>query len=159
MVFKPGEAQNPGGKVRGVFSHEALQLIASGYLTNHSKEEILALYEDKKRFGKLTVAHTMVIERIVASLAKDGRLDFDCVMDRLIGKAVQKNEIVGAGYDRREAIASIFVQINTLHAGKADGRAIDNAGAKPQINSPNEARALSSLPKAKAIPLPRGNEA
>jgi hypothetical protein len=81
-----GTKGNPGGKVAGLFSAQALKQIASEYLENHSIAQIINLRNDKKKFGDLTVAHGLVITRMAAAIEMDGRLDFETLMDRVIGK-------------------------------------------------------------------------
>lgn len=136
--FQPGQLPNPGGKVAGVFSDEALKLIASDYLSNFDRGQIEELYNDKKRFNKLSTAHAMVVTRIVASLALDGRLDFDCVMDRLIGKAVQKSSL-NVQVDRRDLITSIITTANALLIGEDDGRTIIDVSPESKTASPDKA--------------------
>lgn len=90
--FKPGQASaNPGGRVKNRFDVEALKAIATHYVTEVSRGELIKLLADEKRRDKLTPAHDLVLTRIGEALRKDseGRLNFAEVMDRLIGKPTQ----------------------------------------------------------------------
>lgn len=92
--FKPGNKLNPGGKVEGVFSHDALKVIATHYIQAIPFDKLLELLDDTTARGKLSTAHNLVLTRIGEALRKDseGRLNFAEVMDRLIGKPKQSLE-------------------------------------------------------------------
>lgn len=90
MPFQPGQINNPnGGKVAGLFSPWALQAIGTKYLSEYSVEEIKALWRNKRKLGKLPTAHGIVLARLVSALEKNGGAEFDRVMDRMVGKAIQ----------------------------------------------------------------------
>lgn len=89
MPFQPGNNANPlGGKAAGMFTPWALQAIGQKYL-EYSVDDIKALWRNKRALNKLPTAHGIVIARLIVALEKGGGAEFDRVLDRMVGKAVQ----------------------------------------------------------------------
>lgn len=90
MPFQPGQIANPNGaKGANIFSPWALQAIGAKYLNEYSIEEIKSLWRNKRQLNKLPTSHGIVLARIVSALEQKGGAEFDRILDRMIGKAVQ----------------------------------------------------------------------
>lgn len=81
-MFEKGQSGNPAGRPSG---RAAFVDRAKKYLEDHTVEEVLALVNDRDRFGKLS-AYDGIVLRSVATALVNGGAATDRLLDRVIGK-------------------------------------------------------------------------
>lgn len=82
MPFEKGQSGNPAGRPSG---RAAFVDRASRYMEEYSVEELLALTNNRARFGKLSVYDGIVLRSVAEALVKGGAAT-DRLLDRIIGK-------------------------------------------------------------------------
>lgn len=82
MPFEKGQSGNPAGRPSG---RQAFMNRALAYLEDYTVDELVALANDRERFGKLSVYDGIVLRAVAAALVKGGAAT-DRLLDRIIGK-------------------------------------------------------------------------
>lgn len=77
---------NHGGAGRPVAGMQSFKDRLSHWLDTKTLKEIQTIVEDEKKFGKLLSIDAMVARRIAQACKANGGMDFQMILDRLLGK-------------------------------------------------------------------------
>jgi len=106
MPFEKGQSGNPAGRPSG---RAAFIDRATRYLEEYNVEELMALVNDKDRFGKLSVYDGIVLRGVAEALVKGGAAT-DRLLDRIIGKTPLVVED-----KRQDSYAALVAEATRIH--------------------------------------------